>query len=134
MRIHLSIKYPWLSLLTKGDKILIVIVLLLSLVSFYLVYKLKAEGEYVVIEVAGQEKYRFPLQSKQRVIVNGPVGETSIEIHHGTARITKSACPNKVCIKTGTVHRAGEIIVCAPNQVVVRILGDHKNYFNEVTE
>jgi len=45
-------------------------------------------------------------------------------------RVKESSCPNKICVKTGWIKRSGEIIVCAPNEVTVRILSSKKGFFS----
>ena len=34
-----------------------------------------------------------------------------------------SDCKNQICVNTGKISRAGEIIVCLPNYVIVEIIG-----------
>lgn len=121
-------------LLTNGDKILIVLILLFSVVSLYAVSQLKTIGEFVIIEANGIEEYRLPLTTAKQITVNGPIGKTIIEIDHHMARVIYSDCPAKICVKTGTIHRAGEMIVCAPNKVVVRIVGKNNNSFDVITK
>ncbi|MDI6638910.1 MAG: NusG domain II-containing protein, partial [Bacillota bacterium] len=41
----------------------------------------------------------------------------------GRARVRASDCPDKVCVKTGWIEHPGEVIVCLPNRVVVKIQG-----------
>ncbi|HBE87040.1 MAG TPA: hypothetical protein DDW53_19330, partial [Lachnoclostridium sp.] len=40
------------------------------------------------------------------------------------ASITEASCPDKVCVRTGKIHRSGELIVCLPNRVVITIEGE----------
>ena len=46
-----------------------------------------------------------------------------IEISGKTVRFASSDCPDQVCVRTGTLTRAGQIAVCLPNRVVVRLVG-----------
>ena len=48
-----------------------------------------------------------------------------VEIRDGKARILKSPCKNKVCIKSGYIRYADRLSACIPNRVVVRVLGDN---------
>ena len=39
------------------------------------------------------------------------------------ARVAASDCPGQDCVHTGTITRAGQSIVCLPEQVVVQLTG-----------
>lgn len=71
-----------------------------------------------------EETYLFQLESEQEVFVEGPLGETHIEIHNGQVHVVSSPCRDKICIQAGQVSRAGEWIACLPNQVFVKIEGE----------
>ena len=38
-------------------------------------------------------------------------------------RVSSSDCPTQDCVHTGTITRAGQSIVCLPEQVVVQLTG-----------
>ena len=38
-------------------------------------------------------------------------------------RVAESDCPGQDCVHTGTITRAGQSIVCLPEQVVVQLTG-----------
>lgn len=46
-----------------------------------------------------------------------------IEIDGRQVRFASSDCPDQVCVRTGTLTRAGQMAVCLPNRVVVRLTG-----------
>jgi len=123
-----------LKIITPGDKILIVLILALGIISLITLNHVRQPGETVTIEVNGQALYHLDLNTSQQVTVTGSIGETTIKIDHGAARVTYSDCPEKICIKTGKIHRAGQVIVCVPNRVVVTIEGKRKNQFDVITQ
>ena len=41
----------------------------------------------------------------------------------GLARIIKSPCPHRFCIRSGAINRPGAPLVCVPNGVVVELVG-----------
>lgn len=49
-----------------------------------------------------------------------------LEIKDGKARITESNCPDKICVKTGYISKAGENIICLPHKVVVEMTGANR--------
>lgn len=65
----------------------------------------------------------YPLHENRELSLEGRIGKVIIEIKDRRVRVRESSCPDKVCVKTGWIKRSGEIIVCAPNQITIRILG-----------
>ena len=51
-------------------------------------------------------------------------GRMAIEIRGGGVRVVASDCPNRVCMRAGRISSPGEMLVCAPNQVLVEIDGE----------
>ena len=41
-----------------------------------------------------------------------------------TATMQSADCRDQVCVRTGTLTRAGQVAVCLPNRVVLRITGE----------
>ena len=82
------------------------------------------KGDWVVIQVLDKNVARFPLNSNQIVQVEGPIGTTEVEINQGKARILRSPCKLKVCIKSGYIQYADRLSSCLPNKVMVRIEGE----------
>jgi len=76
------------------------------------------------IEVSGRRDVRLAVSEDTVREVPGPLGQTRVEIRDGRIRILSSPCPLKLCVKAGWIDRAGEMIVCLPNEVVVRLPGD----------
>jgi len=123
-----------LKIITPGDKILVVLILIFGLMSLFAVNWLKKPGDRVIIEVNGQELQRLDLDSSQNITVTGPIGNTTIKIDHGAVRVVSSDCPAKICVLTGNIRHAGEIIVCVPNKVVVKVAGKTENQFDVITQ
>jgi len=120
--------------LTSGDKILICVILLFGFFSLYAVNYFKNPGNTLQIEVSGQVKHILKLDNNQSINVTGEIGKTSVKIEDGKVWIDYSDCPEKICVKTGKIHRAGDIIVCVPNKVVVAIHGKKKSNFDVITQ
>ena len=76
----------------------------------------------IVIENTNGTFDKIPLNSTYKnVKVNGPQGETEIEINNGLPKVTKSTCRHKLCEKSRYAAKVGDIIACAPNKVLIRI-------------
>ena len=118
--------------ITTADKILIAVLLILNgwlLTNWGIEY---SEGEWAVVTVNQEERFRLPLNTDQLTHVRGPLGLTEIEIEKGRARIVRSPCKNKVCIKSGYIRYADRLAACIPNRVVVRIIGKNHRGIDSV--
>ena len=109
--------------ITIGDKFLIAALLILNgwlFTSWGIGF---SKGDWVVVTVNQKETTRLPLDQDQKTHIKGPLGLTEIEVKKGRARISRSPCKNKVCIKSGYIRYADRLAACIPNRVVVRIVG-----------
>lgn len=60
--------------------------------------------------------------NQDTVFTVGGTYENTIEIRNGTVQVVESTCPNGVCKNSGRIDRAGQSIICLPNQVVVELV------------
>ena len=109
--------------MTPGDIGLILVLLITSVASFTFVHSFTNGGRHVVVEVDGRHAMELSLDRNVTTTVQGPAGETTIQVEEGTVRALASPCPHKYCIRMGTISRRGEIIVCVPNRVFIYIRG-----------
>ena len=109
--------------ITRADKILIVCLFALNILLFARMDFSQRTGSWVIIEVDHKEVERLPLSVNKIVHVTGPIGETEVEIKDGKARVRKSPCNRKLCIKSGYIQYADRFAACLPNRVIVRVLG-----------
>jgi hypothetical protein len=115
-----SFRRGFRGVLTPLDIVLIVSLLGFSLIGF--AFPVRGSGErYIVIELEGSELYRAPLSVERTFSSNGRHGHVYIKVEDGEARVLRSSCPLKFCVNSGPIEVPGQIIVCIPNEVVVRI-------------
>ena len=109
--------------ITIADKILVAALLIFNCWLFANWGTGFSKGDWVVVTVNQKETIRLPLNQDQITHVKGPLGLTEIEVKKGRARIVRSPCKNKVCIKSGYIRYADRLAACIPNRIVVRIVG-----------
>ena len=109
--------------ITTADKILVAALLILNGWLFANWGTGFSKGDWVVVSVNQKETIRLSLDQDQTTHFKGPLGLTEVEIKKGQARIVRSPCNNKVCIKYGDIRYADRLAACIPNRVVVRIVG-----------
>ncbi len=80
------------------------------------------EGELRGEVEASGEVYIMPLTQNGSLVLEGPVGETRVEVADGEIFITDSDCRDKICIAMGRISGHSGWIACLPNRVFVRVV------------
>lgn len=75
------------------------------------------------VEVAGRAAATLDLARDGVSEVLGPLGATRIEVRGGRVRVLFSPCPRQACRHGGWIGAAGEMILCLPNEIVIRLPG-----------
>ena len=120
-------------MLTLPDKILIGSLLILSGLSLFALVAFRSVGQTAVVEQNGRVVVRCSMELEDTLRVEGPLGATTIEIAGDRVRVLDSPCPHRLCVKAGAIGRAGELVVCVPNRVVVRVEGGSRKGVDAVT-
>jgi len=56
------------------------------------------------------------------------------EIMDGAVCFAESNCPDKICVRTGFINKAGQTAVCLPNRTVIKVInGDDDDLIDAVT-
>ena len=76
----------------------------------------------------------YPLDQTIHVDIPGPLGNTTIVLEGGKARVVSSPCANQTCVTSGVVQRKGQWVACLPNAVFVRVeaSGEKKPEYAEI--
>lgn len=76
----------------------------------------------VVIENEKGLVDRISLENNYKnILIGGPQGKTGIKIENGIAWVSTSTCRHEIC-KNTTASGVGNIIACAPNKVLIKIV------------
>ena len=111
---------------TRADKILIISLIIISAASYPVAKYLASRGSYLEIEVEGQTRSVVRMDRDRDITVEGRLGPTVIRIDDDGARFIQSPCIDKKCIESAPIKDAGEIAVCVPNRVMIRVLGESR--------
>jgi hypothetical protein len=118
--------------MTKGDKVLIVFVVILAIFSTLFIRRqaFSSTGKYISVQVNGEEIKKIIFDQKiigNTIPINTEYGYNLIEIGDEKVRVIEADCPDKIDVKQGYISRIGETIVCLPNKMVVEIKGLDKD-------
>lgn len=121
-------------MMRRGDKILIIIIAAAIAIGYgwkiYVGYKFRNSQGIASIEINGKPYGRYDLGKVGSKIIKLelPDDENSVvEFNDGKVRIKDADCPDRICVKTGWVSKPGEMIVCIPYKVVIKVSGEKQD-------
>ena len=112
--------------LTKGDKILVIVLIIFSfLFAYYMATVNKnLEKKYVSIQINGEEIYTIEISKEiigEPYVLETEFGRNVLQFGDGEVKIIEASCPDQLCVKQGKIGQVGQLIVCLPNRLVVEI-------------
>lgn len=113
----------------KRNDLLLIAGLLLAAALVWVLVRPGGAGGWAVVTVDGAETARYPLDRDQTVTIGGEAYNI-LRISGGEAAVIEANCGDHTCVRTGTVSREGETIVCLPHRLVVRIEGGGASGFD----
>ncbi len=119
--------------ITRADFLLIGAVVILGVGSLLVGRHLRPKGSLVEISVSGKVYLTHDLTTDAIIEVPGPLGATVVQVAALQARILSSPCRDKICVHMGAIDVSGGLLICAPNEVSVRIVGDKTDALDALT-
>ena len=118
--------------MTKGDRALIVVVVILTLISLGFIKRQAFcdQNKFVSIQVNGKEIKKIIFDKNivgKQIPIESQYGFNLIEIGDEKIRVIEADCPDKVDVKQGYISKIGETIICLPNRMVIEIKGNDRD-------
>lgn len=117
----------WLTLFRPGDWLVAILAAAFCAATFPLAWS-GGIAEKAVIKRGGEIFAELDLSRNRRIDVPGPLGVTTVAVEKRRVRVVSDPGPRQYCVRQGWLQRAGEIAICAPNQVSVQVLGGKAAY------
>lgn len=112
---------------TPGDLVLIALVAAAAVaLLFVLRPRGGSEGLTAVVSLDGTVVAEYALADYDQptlVNVEGAPYPIVLELSHDGVRVAESHCPGQDCLRTGTIHAAGQQIICLPNKLILSLKG-----------
>ena len=80
------------------------------------------------IYLEGERALTLALSEDGHHRLNGPLGETLLEIRDGRIRFLEAPCNERICLRRGWLRHNGESASCIPNRVHVQLAGRERAY------
>ena len=117
----------WVSLFRPGDWLVIALAAVFCAAAFPLAWQGGA-ADTAVIRRGGAVFAELDLSRNRRIDVPGPLGITTVAVEQRRVRVVSDPGPRQYCVRQGWLERAGEIAICAPNEVSVQVAGGKTVY------
>jgi hypothetical protein len=117
----------WIALLAPGDWLVCGIAAAFCALSFPLFWQ-GGVGEKALVRRAGQVVAELDLSRTRSVEVQGAIGVTRIAVDQRRVRVVSDPGLHQYCVRQGWLARAGEIAICAPNEISVQVVGGKEPY------
>ena len=107
----------------QGDIFAVALVVMLAVVTvFCFLPKDDSVARVAEIYLDGERIETLDLNKDQMVSIDGNYHNT-VTVSGGKVAITASDCPGEDCVHSGAITAPGRSIVCLPNGVEVRVVG-----------
>ena len=117
----------WLAFFRPGDWLVAALAAAFCAATFPLAWTAGA-AEKAVIKRGGELFAELDLSRNRRIDVPGPLGTTTVAVDRRRVLVVSDPGPRQYCVRQGWLERAGEIAICAPNQVSVQVQGAKATY------
>lgn len=115
----------------KGDKIVLALIIVISLVLFFLTSQTlrEAQNKYVSVQISGQEVQKISLKKEKELReynFKTKLGTNKVLVKDGKVWVQESNCPDQICVHMAPIEKVGETIICLPHEFLVEIKADKK--------
>lgn len=117
--------------INKYDITLIIAIIIINiLLLFYGSRNVSKVDDNIALVYSKNElvgKYILSENYENEFTINSGVGHNTIKIKDKKIWIEEASCPDQICTHQGKISSDGEIIVCLPNQLLIKIEGNSNN-------
>ena len=109
-------RFTWL------DGVAVLAVLLAGVLLLWQPWNAKDSGTVLVVTTP-EESLTYLLSEDRTFTITSKGVALQVEISEGSVRVTDSSCPDRVCVSSGRISHAGEVVLCAPAGVTFTVKG-----------
>ena len=107
----------------KNDLFLIIGIVVLAVLMLVVFVRSAAGGGEAVLEItSGSSVYGvYPLNEDREISIED---KNTVIIKDGQVFMAEADCPDKLCVNSKPISSRGQSIVCLPNRIVLKIIGE----------
>ena len=112
------------------DVILLAILLIVAIVAFFIIHS-KPNKNLEAVIVKDNQTYKIinlnEVEQPYQINIDGSI-PVIISVEKNSIYFKNSECPDKICVNTGRLSKAGDIAVCLPAKVSIELRGNQKEF------
>ena len=106
----------------KTDIIIITIIILVAIISYFFISAFfKDEGTKVQVFQNNKLVKEFPINKDKTYEIKDKDKINIVTVRSGKVFMKDANCPDKLCVKQGSISSNGESIICLPHKVIVKV-------------
>ena len=110
----------------KNDIILLGIILVVALAAIIVVNITKQQGSYVIVVYDQNEVAKYSINEDIEIKLTYEENNyNTLVIKDGKVYMNDASCKDHICVKHHKISMTGETIVCLPNKIVIKIIGNN---------
>ena len=118
----------------KWDYILIASLIIISVSWIALLIFSKQQGDKVVVRINNDIVYTCPLNEDNEYLLEHGDDYNLLIVKDGEATIDDANCPGLDCVKSASISKDGESIICIPHSLIVTIESETDNNIDFISE
>ncbi len=115
----------------------ILLSLAIALAAVLLMFFMRPSDAKVKTAIIMQDNHvieRIDLNDSPDRIIQIENVQIKIAVQDGRIRFIESSCADKTCVNTGWIDSPGEMAVCLPNKVLIKIVGEESSDIDIIAE
>lgn len=112
--------------LKKGDLLIFLCIGILIIVSTIAFYRTPGDAKFIRIYVDGEVFGTYTLSQPYDKNIKVRIRKNDychLKIQDETVYIVDTSCPNRDCVRVGTIRDAGDTLICLPHKLLIRLEG-----------
>lgn len=111
----------------RGDMVVLGALIIVAMAMLFL-FRLTSQGAEVkaVISLNGEIVHEIELNGAKDAVFRLSKNENvSFQLENGKIRFVNISCPDKLCENFGYLEKAGDMAVCLPNKVILKLVSQN---------
>ena len=110
--------------MNKSDIRLLIILSIVIIGIFVIINVTKEEGTIAEVYYEDKKILTIDLNIDKEYVVDGKLGEVVLEVKNKEIRVKEENSPKHICSKEGFIGDSSRTLICLPNKIIVKIVGE----------
>lgn len=111
-------------IMNRNDIKLISILLIVVFLIFLFISITNDKGNVAEVYYEDDIILSIDLSIDGEYVVDGELGDVVLEVNDNKIRVKSENSPNNICSKIGYINDSSRSLICLPNKIIVKIVGD----------